>query len=141
MIEEIRDIKSGKKELMRFGLIFGIVLAILGGLSLRAGKDNYFLFFILSPIFISCGLIRPAMLKPIHKLLAAVVDIVLGWFLPRLILCILFYLVITPLGFFMRLFGKDLLDLKLNPSVDSYWISTKSVSAGPPDKKRYENQF
>ncbi len=46
----------------------------------------------------------------------------LGWFNTRLLLGIFFYLIITPTGLLMRLFGKDLLDEKIDKSAKSYWI-------------------
>lgn len=46
----------------------------------------------------------------------------LGWFNTRLLLGIFFYLIITPTGLLMRLFGKDFLDEKIDKSAKSYWI-------------------
>ncbi len=45
----------------------------------------------------------------------------LGWFNTRLLLGIFFYLIITPIGLLMRLFGKDFLDEKIDKSAKSYW--------------------
>ena len=45
----------------------------------------------------------------------------LGWFNTRLLLGIFFYLIITPIGLLMRLFGKDFLDEKIDKSAKSHW--------------------
>jgi hypothetical protein len=46
--------------------------------------------------------------------------IVMGAFVSRFLLCLVFYLVVTPIGLIMRLLKKDLLDMKLGDR-DSYW--------------------
>ncbi|GAG32448.1 unnamed protein product, partial [marine sediment metagenome] len=48
IIEEIKNIKSGRRELRQFGITVSIVLALLGGLFLWHKKDYYCYFFILS---------------------------------------------------------------------------------------------
>jgi hypothetical protein len=54
------------------------------------------------------------------------------------ILSVLFYLVVTPIGLLGRLFGKGFLDLKFNRNVDSYWIPKAKVKL---EKSDYERQF
>lgn len=48
--------------------------------------------------------------------------VALGWFWTRVFLSIFYYLIITPTGLLLRLFGKDLLDKKIDKSAKSYWI-------------------
>ena len=45
----------------------------------------------------------------------------LGWIMTRVILIIIFYLIVTPIGLIARLFGKQFLDLSLNENVNSFW--------------------
>ena len=59
---------------------------------------------------------------------------VLAWINTRILLVIMFYLVFTPTGFIMRLFGADPLDLKMDKNKNSYWIKKE----GHTD---YERQF
>jgi len=42
---------------------------------------------------------------------------------------LIFFLVVTPIGLFMRLIGKDLVNLKYNKKIKSYWISRKNVKS------------
>lgn len=137
IIQEIRSIKSGKKELREFGITFGIVLSLLGGLFLWRGRDYYTWFFIFSGVFISLGVAAPIILKPIQKIWMALA-IVIGWVMSRVILIILFYLIITPIGLLAKLFGKDFLNRKFDRTAESYWIMRKSTGF---DKRSYENQF
>jgi hypothetical protein len=135
--EEIKNIKSGRSELKKFGITMGIVLGLLGGFLLWRGKVYYSTFFILSTLFFVLGLTLPVLLKPIQKIWM-ILAVLMGWFMTRIILIILFYLIVTPIGLLARLFGKDFLNTKFNRNLDSYWIPKKTVTF---DKKNYENQF
>ncbi len=137
MLDEIKNIKSGKKDLRNFGLTFGVVLGFLGGLLWWKGKDTYTIFIILSLAFFFLGSAAPNLLKPLQKAWMALA-VVLGWFMTKVILCILFYLVFTPIGFGARLFGKKFLDLKMDNSPKSYWHYRKSE---PFDRNSYDRQF
>ena len=56
----------------------------------------------------------------------------------RIILTALFYVGVTPIGIIMRIFGKDMLDEKIDKKRSSYWHDR---SAEVKDKKSYENQY
>ena len=137
IIEGIRNIKSGKKELRQFGVTLGIVLGLLGGLFLLRQKDCYFYFFIFSAVFLFLCLIAPIVLKPVQKVWMSLA-IIIGWFVTRAILTVLFYLVVTPIGILARLVGKDFLDIKFDRNTDSYWLAREPAKF---DKRSYENQF
>jgi hypothetical protein len=64
--------------------------------------------------------------------------ILIGWFMTRIILSILFYLVLTPTRLLARLFGKQFLDLKMDNSKKSYWNYRESKEL---KKSEYERQF
>jgi len=137
IVKEIKNIKSGKSDLRKFGITIGIVLILLGGLLFWRQQNYYFYFFILAAAFIIPGLAVPAVLKPIHKVWMTL-SIILGWVMTRVILGVLFYLVVTPTGWLARLFGKEFLDLKINKGVSSYWISKEEQKLNKAD---YERQF
>ena len=137
MLEEIKNIKSGKSQLWHFGITFGVVLGLLGGLFLFRGKSYYFGCFIFSGIFLFLGLAVPILLKPVQKVWMSLA-ILVGWFVTRLILIILFYLVVTPISILARLFGKDFLDIKFDRDMDSYWIARAPIKF---DKRSYENRI
>lgn len=137
MFEEVRNIKSGKNQLRQFGVTVGIVLGLWAGLFLLRAKDYYLYFLIFSVIILFLGLIAPALLKPIQKVWMSLA-IFIGWLVTRLILIILFYFVVTPIGILARIFGKRFLDIKFKRDVDSYWIAR---AAAKLDKASFENQF
>jgi len=135
--EEIRNIKSGKKELRKFGITMGVVLMLLGGFSWWREKEYYFWFLIPSALFVFLALIVPVALKPINKIWMTLA-VLMSWVMTRVLLGILFYLGITPMSFFARLFGKDFLDIKFDKNVNSYWILTEKRRI---EKSDYEKQF
>lgn len=137
IIEEIKNIKSGKRELRQLGITVGIVLGLLGGLFFLCKKDYYSYLFILSVAFLFLGLVAPTLLKPIQKIWMAL-SIIIGWFITRIILIVLFYLVVTPTGILARLFGKDFLNLRFDRNINSYWIPRKKMKL---KKRDYEKQF
>lgn len=137
IIEEIKNIKSGRSELRKFGITMGIFLGLLGGLSWWRANDYYSYLFILSIAFLLFGLAMPMLLKPIHKIWMTLA-ILMGWLMTRIILSVLFYLVVTPVSLLTRLFGKDFLGLRFNNDADSYWIPREGVKK---HKSEYEKQF
>ena len=137
LLEEIKNIKSEKKDLRDFGITFGVLLGVLGGLLWWKGKDTYTIFAILSIAFFFFGLVLPNLLKPLQKVWM-MFAVVLGWFMTRLILSVLFYLVFTFIGLGSRLMGKKFLDLNIDKSKNSYWIYREPVQFS---REKYEKQF
>ena len=137
MFEEIKDIKSGKKELREFGLTIGIILVILGALALWRGKPVSAYFLIGGAAFITLGLLLPRPLKPLQKAWMGF-SVVIGFFVSRIILFVLFYAVLTPIGLIARLVGKDVLDQRLDRKSASYW---REKEPAVKTKESYENQY
>lgn len=138
VIEEIKNIKSGRSDLKKFGITMAVVLAFLGGFALWRGKDYYFYFIGLTTAFIFLALVIPSLLKPVHKVWMSLA-ILMSWLMTRIILSLLFYLGITPIGLLARLFGKDFLRLKFCKNIgDSYWIPKEKLKR---EKTDYERQF
>ncbi len=137
MIEEIKNIKSEKSDLRKFGIIVGIVLLIIAGLFFWKEKESFQLFLIVGIVLFVAGIAMPFILKPIYWVWMTFATI-LGWFMTRVILSLLLYVVFTPIGLIARLFGKQFLDLKQNHSQQSYW-NMRIVETF--DTQNYEKQF
>ncbi|MFN0157105.1 MAG: SxtJ family membrane protein, partial [Bacteroidota bacterium] len=90
-----------------------------------------------SGFFLVTGLFIHPILRPIY-IGWMKFAFVLGWINTRILLGVFFYLIITPTGLLMRLFGKDFLSEKLNKNVRTYWIKREPTELDP---KRYENLF
>jgi len=137
VVEEIKNIKSDRSDLRKFGIMMGIILSLLGGLFLWREKGYYLYFFIIAASFVIPGLAVPIVLKPVHKVWMTI-SIILGCMMTRVILSILFYLVVTPTGWLARLFGERFLDETIDPTAHSYWIRKKKSRVSKSD---YEKQF
>lgn len=130
--------KSSRSELRKFGVIMSICLAVLGGLFLWRGKSYYWCFFAVSILFLFFGLALPVVLRPVNRVWMTL-SLIMGWFMSRLILIILFYLVLTPTAALLRMFGKDILNISFKKnSTESYWIPRKT---GSSEKGDYERQY
>ncbi|MFC2139996.1 SxtJ family membrane protein [Bacteroidota bacterium] len=120
ILEEIKNIKSDKTELKKFGRTIGIVLVLLGLVLLYSESSFYAYFLIVAAVFILSGFMAPAILLPFQKVWMTF-TVLLGFVMTRVILSILFYLVFTPMKLIAGLFGKRFLDLRFKKNVESYW--------------------
>ena len=82
------------------------------------------------------GFIRPRLLRPIY-LAWMCAAFPIGWLVSHLLLAAVFYLLITPLGLLLRLFGRDKLKLRLERDARTYWTPREP----PPAGERYFRQF
>jgi len=137
IVEEIRNIKSGKRELRQFGITIGVVLGLLGMWCVWRGKEGSYPLLISASVFFFLGIIFPVLLKPLQKLWMSLA-ILLGWLMTRVIVTILFYLVVTPIGLLARVCGKDFLHTKIDKNANSYWSPKEAVTRSKED---YEKQF
>ena len=136
MFEELNSIKSSRKDLKNFGFIIGFILLIIGVFLFVREKDSFVYFFSIGSILIGLGIITPLILKPIYKIWM-IFAVIIGWVMTRVILSVLFYLIISTIGIFTRLIGKDFLNLK-SKNNESYWnIRNKEYELN----QDYEKQF
>ena len=137
MIDEIKNIKTGQSDLRKFGITIGTVFLIIGGLLFWKEKEFFQLFLTIGIVLFATGIVIPVLLKPAYWAWMVFATL-LGWVMTRVILTLLFYVIITPIGLIGRSFGKLFLDLKLDSSKQSYWyMRTVNTSNG----KNYEKQF
>ncbi len=137
MLEEIKLIKTENKDLRSFGITFGTLFLIIAGFLFYTENTSFQLFIIISSVFIIFGLLFPITLKPIYISWMSFA-IILGWFMTRFILSLLFYLIVTPIGLITRVLGKDFLELKKEASNGSYWNQRESSFE---KNQSYDKQF
>ena len=116
-----------------FGLLFFIVFLILGLWPLKNSQSINFFFIIVSVIFLFLGLLNSKLLSPLNKIWIKFGEI-LGSIIAPIIMAFVFFIFLTPISFIVRLFGKDLLGIKFNKSIESYWIKRKK-KLGPMRKQ------
>jgi hypothetical protein len=138
MLDEIKNIKTDKSEIRKFGITVGIVFGLIAGLLFWHAKESYSIFFILSTSLIVLGLVLPIFLKPVYMVWMTFA-VIMGWIMTRVILSLLFFLLVTPIGLIGRLFGKDFMDKKFKEeNKGSYWIKKEKIKI---EKSDYERQF
>ena len=137
MLEKNKNIKETNAELRKFGITIAVALAVIGAIMLWRQKAYYYCPLVVAAILLLPALAMPIILKPVHKIWMAAAE-ALGWFMTRVILTLLFYLVVTPIALIARLAGKDFLNRKFQTTAKSYWIPKKKSELG---KTTYEKQF
>ncbi len=125
------EIKIGSNR--SFGIVFFIVFLLIAIYPLINNEEFRIWSFIISIIFLILGLINSKVLTPLNKLWFKL-GLLLGRIASPLIMGIIFFLVVTPTAFIMRIIGKDLLNLKFDNS-KSYWIEKDNL------KSKMKNQF
>lgn len=135
--EEFGNIKETKKDLRKFGLTVGSVIAVIGIVLFYFEKSSAVYFAVIGGILIFIGVVFPRLLKQLNKFWMGLA-IVLGFIMTRIILTTLFYLVITPIGFIAKIFGKKFMILKYDTSAETYWEKRSIIQKKPID---YERQF
>ena len=120
MLEEIKNIKSEKSDLRNFGIIVGIILLVISGFLFWKEKESFQILLTFGVTLCILGIVIPFILKPIYWVWMIFATI-LGWIMTRVILSLLFYIILTPIGLIPRLFGKQFLELRWDRSKESYW--------------------
>lgn len=120
-----------KKQLRQFGLMVGIILILIG---------SYWMFYrdifetarvvllVIGGFLFLSGLIAPTKLKPTYAVWMKLAH-VLAYVNTRIIISLIFFLVISPIGLVMRLFRGDILHEKFQPNTSSYWTETQQPSS------------
>ena len=116
-----------------FGIVFFIVFLIIALWPVLKQNEIRIWSLIISFIFFVLGLINSKILTPLNKLWFKF-GLLLGNIIAPIVMGIVFFLVVTPMGLIMRLFRKDILNLKKN-SNNSYWINKDNTNSS------MKNQF
>tara|TARA_B110000263_G_C15102049_1_gene415793 strand:- start:60 stop:449 length:390 start_codon:yes stop_codon:yes gene_type:complete len=116
-----------------FGIVFFIFFLIVSLYPLLNENELRLWALIISVIFLVLGLIDSIILTPLNKSWFKF-GILLGKIVSPIVMGVVFFLVVTPISLIMKLFGKDILNIKKNKK-QTYWIE----KTGP--KSKMKNQF
>ena len=120
--EELKALDISKKSLRNFGLLVGGIFFLLGfWIYYRSQSPLGIVFFAIGTLLLLFGLVSPNSLSQVFKIWMGLA-FALGWLMSRVLLTILFYFVITPIGFVAKVVGKDFLDINYKIKRKSYWI-------------------
>ena len=136
MIEIKKDFSP--RELFWFGPLFGLFVGLLAGILIRRFELVTFglAFCAAASVLILVYYLVPAWQTAIYRgWLYSVAPI--GWVVSHVLLGLLYYLLVTPIGLIMRLVGYDPMQRKLDRSATTYW----QLRPEPSQAKRYFRQF
>ena len=126
-----KDIKIGSNK--SFGVVFFLVFLLISLYPLINDGNLRIWSFVISIIFLILGILNSKILNPLNKIWFKF-GLLLGKIISPIVMGIIFFIVVTPTGLILRLFQKDVLNLKYNNN-NTYWIE----KSGP--KSKMKNQF
>jgi hypothetical protein len=119
------------------GITFAVVLALLGALRLYRGNGSGVYWLAAAAAFLACAYLWTAPLRPLnivwHRL-----GLLLFQVANPIVMAVVFFTTVAPIGLLMRFFGKDPLRLTIDRAARSYWIERDPPGPAGPQMK---NQF
>lgn len=122
--EEIRSLDTGRRALRNFGLVVGGVFAAIGlVIWWVAGTWTAWAAAVIGggSVLIVLGFAAPTAMRSVYYVWMGIA-VVLGFMMTRVLLTLVFVIMVVPIGFIMRILGKDLLNRRRDPEADTYWI-------------------
>jgi hypothetical protein len=144
VIQEIKDeIRAARRvpssrDLTILAALFLVLPGLIGTYQLLwKGSGSGWSWIIAGVVLAACRLIPP-LFRGIYSFWIGF-SIVLGYFVSRILLTLVFLIVVTPTGLIMRALGKDPMERKLDPNATTYWQRKEQES--DTSIERYERQF
>ena len=122
--------KSSNKS---FGILFFIVFLGFGLWPLTKGLGINIFLILISLFFLTLGILNSKILTPFNNAWIKLGEI-LGKFIAPIVMALVYFFILTPISLIVRIFGKDLLNLKFIDQRESYWINRKK-DVGKMDKQ------
>lgn len=120
-----------------FGVVFAVFFAAIGFFPLVKGDLPYWWALVFAGVFLVVVAAAPAVLAPLNRLWMR-----FGGLLHRImtpvILGVVFFTTVIPIGMLLRLLGKDVISLQFEPERESYWVDREP---GEPEPETMKNQF
>ena len=126
------------KDLRQFGMVLAIISIVSGSIYFLKHRIILAQWFCgAGLVVLSLGLLAPRTLKHVYTVFLKAAHAI-GWFNTRVILILIYYIVLTPIALVVKIFGKDLLNRKMDKNTSSYWAKRELVK---PVKEELEKQF
>lgn len=137
LLEELKPGESTDKDIRKFALTLGVILAILGGYLLYKERMTFQISWIAGLVLIIVAISMPKVLKPLYKAWMILANI-LALIMTRIILGLLYFIIFMPIGVILKLFGERFINLKWKLTNPSYW---NYLASEHKDSDRYLKQF
>ena len=125
---------ENKSSVKSFGILFAIVFLIIATWPLLNSEEIRIWSLVVSVIFLILGLIKSKILNPLNNFLIKLCEL-LGKIIAPIVMLFIFFVIITPMSFLVKIMRKDLLNVKFDKNKSSYWIK-RDEDLGP-----MKNQF
>jgi hypothetical protein len=125
------------KELRKFAVTLFSAMGVLGAFFIWQERDIGFVLWGIGSVALLAAWVCPMGLKPVYTYWMKLA-IVLGFISSHVILALVYYLVLTPMGLVMRVLGKNPMPLQPDENTQSYWIKKHR---GKYDRQRYEKMY
>ena len=135
--DELKLIDKSDEAVKKTGLTVGVVLILVSLLLWYLGKTSFVYFSSIGGLFVIFSLIAIPILRPFHRLWM-MLALAMGFVMSRVILTLLYYLVLTPIGFLAKLVGKKFMPIGFDKNATTYWEKRDLVVKQKID---YERQF
>ena len=116
--------KNKKNSNRSFGVLFSLVFLLIAFwpvLKTNNINDLRLWSIAFSAAFLILGVLKSKILTPLH-IIWIKFGIFLGKIISPIVLAILFFVVVTPIGLLLKVFKKDILNLEINNTIKTYWI-------------------
>jgi Saxitoxin biosynthesis operon protein SxtJ len=130
------DQALSRKTITSFALIVSAALLVIAAIQWRRGAPQWVLVTLLSIVaaLLLGAAFAPSLLRPVYRVWMRIGE-ALAWVNTRILLTLIFFLVVTPIGVLMRLFGRSPI---ATTRKDSYWTDVEPHSYGD---RHVEKQF
>ncbi|MBN2417639.1 hypothetical protein JXO52_17530 [bacterium] len=121
--DEIQDLNLSGKNLRKFGLFVGGIFLLIGlYMEYRHVVSEWrFVLFGVGAMLMALGAVYPRSLTYVYRFWMGIAFTV-GWLVSRVLLAVIFYGIVTPIGLVMKLFGKNPIEGHLDPEAESHWV-------------------
>lgn len=135
--DELKHIDKSDDAVKKTGLTVGAVLILISFLLWYLGKTSFIYFSIIGGLFVIPAFIAIPVLRPFHRLWM-MLALLMGSVMSRVILTLLYYFVLTPIGLLAKLVGKKFIPLQFDRKAATYWEKSEKIVKQKID---YERQF
>jgi len=135
--DELKLIDKSDEAVKKTGLTLGVVLILIALLLWYLGKSSFTYFSITGGLFVILAIVAIPVLRPFHKLWM-MLALLMGFVMSRVILTILYYLVLTPIGLVAKIVGKKFMPLGFDKNASTFWEKRNLAAKQQID---YDRQF
>jgi hypothetical protein len=137
LMDELKHIDNSDSAVKKTGLTVGVVLILISLLLWWLDKSSFMYFSISGGLLIIFAFIAIPILRPFHKLWMTLA-LLMGFVMSRVILTLLYYLILTPIGLLAKIVGKKFMPLGFEKNAATYWEKRENIVKQKID---YERQF